>query len=111
MIVAVEADSRADLAGLKASDLVIEINGKATIGESNEKVRDWVKDSGNTIEFTVRREKKAHSVLLSSLAALTQLAALGADERTEDPVDLKATGTCFDYNNYRTHTFISIRVS
>ena len=58
IITSVEAGSPADLAGLKANDLVIEINGKATSGESNKKVGDWIKGSGNTIEFMVSREKK-----------------------------------------------------
>ena len=58
IITSVEAGSPTDLAGLKANDLVVEINSKATSGESSKKVADWIKGSGNTIEFIVSREKK-----------------------------------------------------
>lgn len=61
IITSVEAGSPAAASGLRPNDLVIEINGKATSGESNKKVGDWIKGSGNTIEFLVSREKKLNS--------------------------------------------------
>lgn len=62
IITSVEAGSPVAVSGLRPNDLVIEINGKATSGESNKKVGDWIKGSGNTIEFLVSREKKLNGM-------------------------------------------------
>ena len=57
IITFVEQGSLAEASGLRAGDLVLEINGKSTIGQSNQTIASWIKSTGNTIEFLVSREK------------------------------------------------------
>ncbi len=62
VITSIDADSPAELSGLRRGDLILEINGKATNGQSNKKVGDWIKNSANSIEFLVSREKPMSDV-------------------------------------------------
>ncbi len=58
-IATVEENSLGELSGLKNGDVILEINGKRTAGESNKKVSDWIKKSKkNQVEFLIRREVK-----------------------------------------------------
>lgn len=57
IITSVDANSPADRSGLRANDLILEINGRSTNGETNSTVGKWIKSSGDQIEFLVSREK------------------------------------------------------
>jgi hypothetical protein len=45
------------MSGLKVGDLVLEINGKSTNGQTNSNIAKWIRSSGTTIEFVVSRAK------------------------------------------------------
>lgn len=57
IITSVDAGSAADRSGLRANDLILEINGRSTTGQTNNTVGKWIKSSGDQIEFLVSREK------------------------------------------------------
>ena len=51
--------SAAAKSGLRGNDLILEINGKSTTGQTNNTVGKWIRASGDQIEFIVSREKVA----------------------------------------------------
>lgn len=58
IITSVEPGSLAEQSGLRAGDLVLEINGKSTTGQTNSTIASWIRSTGNQIEFLVSREKQ-----------------------------------------------------
>jgi C-terminal processing protease CtpA/Prc len=62
IITSVDAGSPADKSGLKANDLILEINGRSTTGQTNNTVGKWIRSSGEQIEFLVSREN-AHKFI------------------------------------------------
>jgi C-terminal processing protease CtpA/Prc len=59
IITSVDDGSAAAKSGLRANDLILEINGKSTTGQTNNTVGKWIRASGDQIEFIVSREKVA----------------------------------------------------
>jgi hypothetical protein len=57
IITNIDEKSPADMSGLKVGDLVLEINGKSTNGQTNSNIAKWIRSSGTTIEFVVSRVK------------------------------------------------------
>ena len=57
IITNIDEKSPSQLSGLKVGDLVLEINGKSTNGQSNKDISNWIRSSGTTIEFVVSRAK------------------------------------------------------
>lgn len=52
----IDPKSPAERAGLKKGDIILEINGHPTVGESKKKVVSWIRNSFRSIEFKVRRK-------------------------------------------------------
>ncbi len=67
IITSVEPGSLAEQSGLRAGDLVLEINGKSTTGQSNSTIASWIRSTGNQIEFLVSREKLKPKASTASL--------------------------------------------
>ncbi len=67
IITSVEPGSLAEQSGLRAGDLVLEINGKSTTGQSNSTIASWIRSTGNQIEFLVSREKQKPKLSAASL--------------------------------------------
>lgn len=82
VITTIDADSPAEHSGLRPGDLILEINGKPTNGQSNKKISDWIRNSGNAIEFLVRREKTSDTSITDDLAR--EVARKIADEVAEN---------------------------
>lgn len=57
IITQVDPDSPAEQSGLKAGDIVLEINGKSTHGQPNSVIANLIRSAGRTIDFTVSRLK------------------------------------------------------
>ena len=58
MITNVNPDSAACKSGLKARDLLLEVNGLATYGQKSSTIASWIRASGPIIQFLVGREKE-----------------------------------------------------
>lgn len=53
----VDVGSQADLAGLRAGDFIIEVNGKSTFQQEIVEIRPWILFSGQEIEIVIKRKK------------------------------------------------------
>ena len=59
IITNIDEGSPAQKSGLRVGDLVLEINGKSTNGQTNSNIAKWIRSGGNTIEFVVSRAKQS----------------------------------------------------
>ncbi len=59
IITNIDDGSPAQKSGLRVGDLVLEINGKSTNGQTNSNIAKWIRSGGNTIEFVVSRAKQS----------------------------------------------------
>ena len=59
IITHIEPDSPADRCGLLVDDIILEVNGNKTNGQSTKTIGKWINQSGNEIEFIVIRAKKS----------------------------------------------------
>jgi C-terminal processing protease CtpA/Prc len=57
VITSVDANSPADVAGLKKNDELVEINGYKTIQQQDSKISGFIKSSGATMKILVRRKR------------------------------------------------------
>ena len=56
VVTRVDSRSPSERAGLKKGDVIMEVNGHSTQGQSNKKVVSWIRNSFRVIEFLVKRE-------------------------------------------------------
>jgi C-terminal processing protease CtpA/Prc len=56
VVTRVDSRSPSERAGLKKGDVILEVNGHSTQGQSNKKVVSWIRNSFRVIEFLVKRE-------------------------------------------------------
>ena len=53
IITNIDENSPAQQSGLRVGDLVLEINGKSTNGQTNPNIAKWIRSGGTTLEFLV----------------------------------------------------------
>lgn len=80
VITSVEPGTPAEQSGLRAGDLVLEIDGKSTHRQPNSVIGSWIRSAGNSIEFTISREKRVNEdqVLKESAKRITEAVLVGA---------------------------------
>ncbi len=70
-IARVEENGLAELSGLRAGDVILEVNGKKTVGKSNKKISEWIKKGKSNLVFAVKRKANMEDCVVAEIIGET----------------------------------------